>query len=131
MGDIVNTKKKNRPINLDLSTLHFPMTAIASILHRITGVILFAAVAILLWLLNLSLSSPDGFFEASLLLDSFLVKFILWGILTALFYHLVLGIRHLCMDYGWFEELESGLKSAKVSFVIVAILSLFSGAIVW
>ena len=55
----------------------------------------------------------------------------LWGILTALFYHIVLGIRHLLMDLGYFEEMETGLASTKVSFVIVAILSLFSGVLVW
>ncbi|WP_297481309.1 succinate dehydrogenase cytochrome b556 subunit [uncultured Photobacterium sp.] len=123
--------KKSRPVNLNLQTIHFPLTAIASILHRISGVIMFVAVAILLWLLNLSLSSPEGFTTAANIIDSWLVTFILWGILTALFYHIVLGIRHLLMDLGYFEDMEMGLASTKVSFVIVAILSVFAGVLVW
>ncbi|MCP4954338.1 MAG: succinate dehydrogenase cytochrome b556 subunit [Photobacterium aquimaris] len=123
--------KKPRPVNLDLQTIRFPLTAIASILHRISGVITFVSIAILLWLLNLSLSSPDGFTTAASITNSWLVKFVLWGILTALFYHIVFGIRHLLMDLGYFEEMETGLASTKVSFVIVAILSVFSGVLVW
>lgn len=123
--------KKSRPVNLDLQTIRFPLTAIASILHRISGVITFVSIAILLWLLNLSLSSPEGFAAAVSITNSWIVKFVLWGILTALFYHIVLGIRHLLMDLGYFEEMETGLASTKVSFVIVAILSVFSGVLVW
>ncbi|OBU24366.1 succinate dehydrogenase cytochrome b556 subunit [Photobacterium aquimaris] len=123
--------KKPRPVNLDLQTIRFPLTAIASILHRISGVITFVSIAILLWLLNLSLSSPDGFTTAASITNSWLVKFVLWGILTALLYHIVFGIRHLLMDLGYFEEMETGLASTKVSFVIVAILSVFSGVLVW
>ncbi|MGF1737484.1 succinate dehydrogenase cytochrome b556 subunit [Photobacterium satsumensis] len=122
---------KPRPVNLDLQTIRFPLTAIASILHRVSGVITFVAVAILLWLLSLSLSSPEGFTSAAGIVDSFFVKLVLWGILTALFYHIVVGIRHLLMDMGYFEEMETGIKSAKVSFVIVGVLSLFAGGLVW
>ena len=122
---------KPRPVNLDLQTIRFPLTAIASILHRVSGVITFVAVAILLWLLSLSLSSPEGFASAAAIVDSFFVKLVLWGILTALFYHIVVGIRHLLMDIGFFEEMETGIASAKVSFAIVGVLSLFAGGLVW
>ncbi|EGQ8075950.1 succinate dehydrogenase cytochrome b556 subunit [Vibrio vulnificus] len=124
-------ERKSRPVNLDLQTIRFPITAIASILHRVSGVITFVAVGILLWLLSISLSSPVGFMEASDIVDSFFVKFILWGILTALAYHIAGGIRHLMMDLGHFEELESGAMSAKVAFVATAVLSLLAGILVW
>nr|WP_152819932.1 succinate dehydrogenase cytochrome b556 subunit [Vibrio sp. B1Z05] len=124
-------KKKTRPVNLDLQTIHFPITAIASILHRVSGVITFVAVGILLWLLSISLSSPKGFMEAASYVDGFFVKFILWGILTALFYHIVGGIRHLCQDLGYFEELESGAKSAQISFIVTGVLAIVAGVIVW
>ncbi|MCA3951668.1 succinate dehydrogenase cytochrome b556 subunit [Vibrio vulnificus] len=124
-------ERKSRPVNLDLQTIRFPVTAIASILHRVSGVITFVAVGILLWLLSISLSSPVGFMEASDIVDSFFVKFILWGILTALAYHIAGGIRHLMMDLGHFEELESGAMSAKVAFTATAVLSLLAGILVW
>ncbi|PSW45548.1 succinate dehydrogenase cytochrome b556 subunit [Photobacterium leiognathi] len=122
---------KPRPVNLDLQTIRFPLTAIASILHRVSGVITFVSLAILLWLLNLSLSSPDGFAAAASITDSFFVKFVLWGVLTALFYHIVLGVRHLLMDLGYFEEMDTGIASTKASFAIVAVLAVFAGGLVW
>lgn len=124
-------ERKLRPVNLDLQTISFPITAIASILHRVAGVITFVAVGILLWLLSLSLSSPVGFMEASEIVSGFFVKFILWGILTALAYHIIGGIRHLIMDLGYFEELVTGSMTAKVSFAITGILSLLAGVWLW
>ncbi len=124
-------ERKSRPVNLDLQTIRFPITAIVSILHRVSGVITFVAVGILLWLLSISLSSPMGFMEAADIVDSFFVKFILWGILTALAYHIAGGVRHLLMDLGYFEELDSGTMSAKVAFGATAVLSLLAGIMVW
>lgn len=126
-----NTVKKQRPVNLDLQTISFPVTAIASILHRVSGVIVFVALAILLSLLAQSLGSKEGFENVASLADNFFIKFILWGILTALAYHIVVGIRHMIMDLGYWEELESGTQSAKVSFIIAIILSLLAGIMVW
>lgn len=124
-------ERKSRPVNLDLQTIRFPITAIASILHRVSGVITFVSIGILLWLLAKSLSSPQGFEDVVQIMDGFFVTFILWGILTALAYHIVGGIRHLIMDLGYFEELESGAKSAKVSFIVTVVLSLLAGVLVW
>lgn len=129
---MVRNVKKQRPVNLDLQTIRFPITAIASILHRVSGVITFVAIGILLWLLGTSLSSPEDFLTAASIMDSFFVKFIMWGILTALAYHAVVGIRHLLMDFGYLAEtLESGTRSAKISFVITVVLSLLAGVLVW
>lgn len=124
--------KKQRPVNLDIRTIHFPITAIASILHRVSGVITFVAVGILLWLLGISLSSPAGFEQAVAIVDNFLVKFIIWGILTALAYHIVGGIRHMLADFGYMEEtLSVGNSSAKIAFGITVVLSILAGVLVW
>ncbi len=129
---MIKNVKKQRPVNLDLATIRFPVTAIASILHRVSGVITFVAVGILLWLLGLSLSSEEGFQSASAIMSGFFVKFILWSILTALAYHAVGGIRHMLMDFGWLEEtFEAGKRSANVSFAITVVLSLLAGVLVW
>ncbi len=124
-------KNKQRPVNLDLQTISFPVTAIASILHRVSGVITFVALSILLWMLGTSLSSPEGFDTVMSILDNILVKLVFWGILTALAYHIVLGIRHLIMDMGYWEELESGSQSARVAFVITGVLAVLAGVLVW
>lgn len=125
------TVKKQRPVNLDLQTIRFPVTAIASILHRVSGVITFVAVGILLWLLGTSLSSPEGFAHAAAIMNSFFVKFIFWGILTALAYHVCGGIRHLLMDFGVIEEsLAVGKLSAYIAMGITVLLSVLAGVFV-
>ncbi|HGG2619162.1 TPA: succinate dehydrogenase cytochrome b556 subunit [Yersinia enterocolitica] len=126
------TVKKQRPVNLDLQTIRFPVTAIASILHRVSGVMTFVAVGILIWLLGLSVSSQEGFMQAAAVMNSFFVKFIFWGILTALAYHVCGGIRHLLMDFGYVEEsLAAGTRSAQVVMVLTLVLSVLAGVLVW
>ncbi|POP42872.1 succinate dehydrogenase cytochrome b556 large subunit [Superficieibacter electus] len=129
---MIKNVKKQRPVNLDLTTIRFPVTAIASILHRASGVITFVAIGLLLWLLGTSLSSPEGFLTASSIMDSFFVKFIMWGILTALAYHAVGGVRHMLMDVGYLEEtFAAGQRTAWLSFVITVVLSILAGVLVW
>ena len=50
-----------RPVNLDIGTIKLPITSYVSILHRVSGVILFFAVAIFLWMLESSLASEASF----------------------------------------------------------------------
>lgn len=123
--------KKQRPINLDLRTIRQPVAAISSILHRVSGIITLFALAILLWLLSYSLSSPAGFSAVVDILDGFFVWIIMWGILTALAYHIVGGIRHIIMDMGYGVELEGGTLSAKVAFGVTIVLSLLAGIMLW
>jgi len=98
----------------------------------VSGVITFVAIGILLWLLGLSLSSQEGFQHASAIMDSFFVKFIMWGILTALAYHAVGGIRHMLMDVGYLEEtFAAGQRSAYIAIAITVVLSILAGVLVW
>lgn len=116
-----------RPVNLDLTTIKFPVPALASISHRIAGVALFVAVPILLWMLDRSLASPESFADMKELLDTGLAKFVLWGILAAVAYHFVAGIKHLIMDWGIGETLEGGRRFAIAGFVIAAVLIALAG----
>lgn len=123
--------KKQRPVNLDLQTVSFPLTAIASILHRVSGVIMFFATGILMWFLAESLSGPAGFANVESILDSHTAKFIFWGILTALAYHLVVGVRHIVMDMGYGEEFKTATTSAQITMLVSVILSVLAGVWVW
>lgn len=124
--------KKQRPINLNLQTIRFSVTAIVSILHRVSGVIMFVAIGIMLWVLGLSLSAPEGFIQAAAMINSFIIKVIFWGILTALAYHTLGGIRHMLMDFGYLEEtLAVGKTTANITFLLTAILSILAGVLVW
>lgn len=121
----------NRPVNLDLYTVKFPITAIVSILHRVSGVVMLGGVIILIWMLDLSLTSQEGFNSIQETLQAPLAKIILWGVLAALAYHLIAGIRHLMMDVGFGETLESGKRGAVISIALSVVLILLAGYWVW
>ncbi len=120
-----------RPVNLDLRTIQLPVTAYTSIAHRISGVILFLGIAVLLYVLDLSLSSEEGFIKAQECLSGGFVKLVIWGLLSALLYHLVAGVRHLVMDMGVGETLEGGKLGSKIVIAVSAVLILLSGVWVW
>ena len=123
--------KKQRPVNLDLTTIKMHPAANASILHRISGVIMVFAIGILLWTLSISLSSAQGFSQIQGYLDGFFFSFIIFGCLSALTYHLLAGIRHLFMDMGHFEELASGNATAKLIMIIWLAVSAVIGVWLW
>ncbi|MBF7730801.1 succinate dehydrogenase, cytochrome b556 subunit [Pseudomonas sp. N040] len=120
-----------RPVNLDLRTIKLPITAYTSILHRISGVILFFGLAVLLYVLDMSLSSEEGFAQVKECLTSPLVKLVLWGLLSALLYHLVAGVRHLVMDAGIGETLEGGKLGSKIVLVVSVVLIVLAGVWIW
>ncbi|WP_019027822.1 succinate dehydrogenase, cytochrome b556 subunit [Colwellia piezophila] len=123
--------KKQRPVNLDLSTIKMHPAAHASILHRISGVIMVFAIGILLWTLSISLSSAQGFSQIQGYLDGLFFSFIIFGCLSALTYHLLAGVRHLFMDMGHFEELASGNATAKFIMVVWIAVSAVIGVWLW
>ncbi|WP_312933254.1 succinate dehydrogenase, cytochrome b556 subunit [Stutzerimonas nitrititolerans] len=123
--------KSQRPVNLDIRTIKLPITAYTSIIHRVSGVILFVGVAIMLLALDASLSSEEGFAEVKAYLSSPLVKLIVWGLLSALLYHLVAGIRHLIMDTGHGETLEGGKLGSKIVIAVSVVLILLAGVWIW
>ena len=108
-----------------------PLPAIASITHRITGVLLVAGAAVLLWLLDESLASEEGFNAVKSLADSLLCKLLVWATLSVLIYHSVAGVKHLIMDMGYGESLEGGITGAKLVFAISGVLIILVGALIW
>ncbi len=118
----------NRPVNLDLRTIRMPISATLSILHRITGVILFIGMPILLWMFGKSLGSPAEFQELVTLLDNVIFKLIFLGILAALGYHIIAGIKHLMMDKGIGETLDGAKISSRLIILGTVLLIIFLGA---
>ena len=120
-----------RPVNLDLRTIKLPVTAYTSILHRISGVILFVGIAIMLYALDKSLSSEEGFAAVKAGLTSPLAKLVIWGLLSALLYHLVAGVRHLIMDAGIGETLEGGKLGSKIVIAVSVVVIVLAGVWIW
>ena len=123
--------KSQRPVNLDLRTIKLPITAYTSILHRISGVILFVGLAVLLYALDKSLASEEGFEQVKACMTSPLAKLVIWGLLSALLYHLVAGVRHLIMDMGIGETLEGGALGSQIVIAVSAVVIVLAGVWIW
>ncbi len=123
--------KDNRPVNLDISTISLPLAAYTSITHRVSGVIVFVGIAILLWIFNTSLGSEEGFNQIKEAMTSPIAKFVVWGILSALAYHMVAGIKHLLMDSGIGETKEAAPVGAKITIFLSLVLIIALGVWIW
>ncbi|MHA7878199.1 MAG: succinate dehydrogenase, cytochrome b556 subunit [Saccharospirillum sp.] len=123
--------KDHRPKNLDIATIQFPIASITSIIHRITGVALFFAVGFAMWALSTSLESNQGFNQVAQVLTHPFAKFITWGILSLIVYHLFAGIKHLVMDAGYAETKEGGPLAAKITLGLTIVAIVLMGVWVW
>ncbi len=85
----------------------------------------------MLYAMDKSLASEEGFGEVKACLTSPLAKLIIWGLLSALLYHMVAGIRHLIMDSGVGETLEGGKLGSKIVIAVSVILILLAGVWIW
>lgn len=117
--------KSNRPVNLSLATvielnLKSPV-AVASILHRLSGILMFFIIPGLLWLLDTSLYSPQSFQDVQVMLDSLTARLVLFVAVAGLVYHFLMGVKHLVMDWGVGENLESGRLIAKVMLAVAGV----------
>ena len=114
---------EKRPVNLDLGTIKLPITSYVSILHRVSGVIMFFTLAVFLWMLDTSLASEQSFNDLAAMFASPICQFIIWGSLAALAYHAVAGIRHMIMDFGVGEDsFASGRNSAWAAMIVAALV---------
>jgi succinate dehydrogenase / fumarate reductase cytochrome b subunit len=95
-----------------------------------SGVFLFLIIPLLLWCLQCSLAdSGSEAWEAITRGHSF--KLFIWLILSALFYHLFAGLRHLVMDMGWGESLRAARITAKTVLLLSVVYSIAVGVWLW
>ena len=97
--------KPSRPIDINLFAFHFPVTAIGSILHRVSGFLLLCGLPSLIWLWQHSLASAESHAQVKAFLQTPGLAIVLWIFASLFFYHLVAGVKHLAMDLGWGEGL--------------------------
>lgn len=123
--------QKKRPVNLNLWTIQFPLPAITSILHRISGFGLFLFTPFLLWMLHTSLASPEQFANLQQALTSIPAKLGLILLLAGLFYHLFAGIRHLFMDAQIGETLKGANRGAALTLILATVFTVLAGYWLW
>ena len=123
---------KQRPVNLDLTTIKLPVMGLASILHRVSAVIIWVAAAYFLPMLYMSLESAEGFHKiTSLLAENIFIQFFTWSFLTALGYYVAGGLKHIIQELGFFETLEGGRFISSFAIGMGVLMSFASGFWIW
>ena len=107
----------NSPRYLNLFKIALPIPGISSILHRISAVAIFVLSLPMMWILVFSLSSEANYQIIISLFENFFLKSLFSLFITAIFYHFVSGLRHLVMDFGYWETLRAGRMSALATFI--------------
>jgi len=128
-----NVAQKPRPVyrNIHVTQIlryRLPLAGQLSILHRVSGALLFLTLpVILLPLFDLSIRSEIGFEEMKGLVSSPLVKIVLLGLIWSYMHHFCAGIRYLILDLHIGTDKDSARKSAAISFGISLTLTAIFG----
>ena len=111
---------------MSIASYKFPITAISSILHRISGVVLLIAMPVIVVCMHYSLAGPNGYADVAAIFKTVIGSFFLWGFLSAITFHIYAGVRHMIMDLGFGES----MFAAKITSIAVLVLGVVS-AILW
>ncbi len=122
-------KKRPGPMRLsDATQYRLPLAAKLSILHRASGLLMFALLPFVIWLFDTSLSSEVSFEAFTSVMSSGLAKLVALALIWAYLHHFCAGVRHLWMDATHSVTKEQGHSSAVISFVVSIALTVALGA---
>lgn len=122
---------RKRPKYLNLFEIKLPLAGFASILHRISGLGLFLMLPLLIWLLELSLQSPDSYRTLQAVVAHPLAKLVLIGLLWAFLHHFCMGIRILLIDIHVGVAKQQARGSAIAVLAVSLVLTLILGVKLW
>jgi succinate dehydrogenase / fumarate reductase cytochrome b subunit len=123
--------KSNRPKFLDLRLIRLPLPGLVSILHRVSGALLFLALPVLLWMLQQSLQSAESYAELTDALRHPAAKLFLLLVLWALLHHFCAGIRFLAIDVDAGVRLAQARASGKWVLAVSLVLTVLLGVRLW
>ena len=121
-----------RPVYLNLIAIRQPIPAIISILHRLSGALLFlVGIPLLLWAVQQSLASADAYAALRASLAHPIAKLLLLGLVWAYLHHFCAGIRYLLLDLHIGTELTPSRQSSYVVLIVSLALTAIIGARLW
>lgn len=115
-----------RPMSPHLQIYRMPITAVLSVLHRGTGVVLFLGLLLMITVLAFIASGEDSWLIMQGFLSSWFGYLLLFGFTFSLYYHLCNGIRHLLWDVGKGLSILSVHKSATIVLITSVLLTLLT-----
>ncbi len=137
MSDTSKPRPEFRNLNVfgDLPSYRWPLAALVSGMHRISGVLMFVLLPFILWLFDKSVSSEISFGEFSAAFDTGLgifaawfIKLVVLALIWAYLHHLFAGVRHLYMDLTHNTTKDFGRRSAATTLVLSLLLTAVLGA---
>jgi succinate dehydrogenase / fumarate reductase, cytochrome b subunit len=137
MTELAKKRPEFRNINalVDLPTYRLPAAGFVSILHRISGFVMFLLLPFVVWMFDTSVSSEISFakFKAAFnigvgFVPGILVQLVALVLIWAYLHHLIAGVRHLYMDAHHAVSKEFGKSSAVVTLVLSLGLTAALGA---
>jgi succinate dehydrogenase / fumarate reductase cytochrome b subunit len=123
--------KKSRPRHLYLTSARLPLPALVSILHRVSGFLLFLAIPLMLFVLQTSLESAQQFHWIMSMLAHPVVKLLIWMLLLAGIHHFFAGLRHLAMNMQWGHGLVQAKGSSKLVLLLDLVLATGASLLLW
>jgi len=133
--------KKKRPefrnLNLfsDVRTYRLPLAGFISILHRVSGMLMFILLPLVIWMFDTSVSSEISFarFSAAFnvgvgFVPGWFIKLVTLALIWAYLHHLAAGVRHLYLDVSHKTTKDFGRQSAVATLVFSIGLTLILGA---
>jgi succinate dehydrogenase / fumarate reductase cytochrome b subunit len=128
MSTLLNPAKKRPEFrNIHVTQIvgyRLPPAGLVSILHRISGALLFLLLPFLVWIFELSLTSELSFGRLKEIAAHWFVKLLLLVILWGFLHHLVAGIRYLVLDMHLGIDKATATKSALAALVASLLLTL-------
>ena len=123
---------RQRPKYYDLNLLNLPMPGLVSILHRITGVVMFLfLIPAVLFVLQCTLDAETGFNKWKSIFSEPVVKLIVLGFVWSYLHHLFAGIRYLLLDIHVGVALEPARTSARLVLALGLIATAIVGVRIW
>ena len=116
----------NRPVYLNLLRIHLPVSGWVSILHRVSGALLFLALPFGVCGLSVSLSSAAGFRRMAECVAHPLARLFLLFLIWAFAHHLFAGLRHLALDVHLGVDLQQARQSSVAVLLAAGLVTLLA-----
>ena len=136
MSEIAKQRPVYRNIHVkDIVSYRLPPAGIVSILHRISGAVMFLLMPFIIWMFDTSVSTEFSYerftaaFHAGLFgLPGIVIKVVALGLIWAYLHHFIAGVRHLWMDMTHSVSKQQGKTSAIITLVLGVALTAALGA---
>lgn len=137
MSEATKPRPEFRNLNVfrDLTTYRLPLAGWVSILHRVSGALMFFLLPFIIWLFDKSVSSEISFgqfssaFSAGLwIFPAWFVKLVVLALIWAYLLHIFAGVRHLILDVTHRTTKPFGRHTAATVLVLSTLLTLILGA---